>query len=90
MKNNHFPAPSFNHFIQPSPPTIVKLKSLHGILRGQRPQKNSPNPLWLGPHLITSKSSPNLYALPTPINMTTIIRQNTKFPPTARSPRQTC
>ena len=32
---------------------------------------------------------PNLYVLPRPINMTTMIRQNTKFPPTARSPRQT-
>ena len=35
------------------------------------------------------KIPPNLYALPSPINMTTMIRQNTKFPPTARSPRQT-
>ena len=28
----------------------------------------------------------NVYALPSPINMTTMIRQNAKFPPTARSP----
>ena len=54
------------------------------------PHKNDPIPLWLAPNLITSKSLPplNLYALPSRINMTTMIRQNTKFPPTARSPRQ--
>ena len=37
MKNKHFPAPSFNHFTQPSPPTIAKLKSVHSVLRGQLP-----------------------------------------------------
>ena len=37
MKYKHFPGPFFNHFIQPSPPTIVQLKSLHGVLRGQLP-----------------------------------------------------
>ena len=35
MKYKHFPAPFFNHFIQPSPPTIAKLKSLHVVLRRQ-------------------------------------------------------
>ena len=35
MKYEHFSAPFFNHFTQPSPPTIAKLKSLHGALRGQ-------------------------------------------------------
>ena len=30
---------------------------------------------------------PNLYALPSPINMTTMIRQNTKSPLTARFPQ---
>ena len=34
-----------NHFIQPSPPTIAKLKSLHGVLRG----KKGAIPLWLDP-----------------------------------------
>ena len=29
MKYKLFPAPFFNHFIQPSPPPIAKLKSLH-------------------------------------------------------------
>ena len=37
MKYKHFLAPFFKHFIQPSPPTIAKLKSLHGILKGQLP-----------------------------------------------------
>ena len=35
MKYKHFTAPFFNPFIQPSLPTIAKLKSLHGVLRGQ-------------------------------------------------------
>ena len=38
----------------------------------------------------TLKSLPDLYAPPSPINMTTVIRQHTKFPPTATSPRQSC
>ena len=45
--------------------------------------------LWLAPHMMTLKFPPNLYALPGPINMTTMIRQHTKFPPTASSPRKT-
>ena len=36
MKYKHFPTPFFNHFIQLSP-TIAKLQSLHGVLRGQLP-----------------------------------------------------
>ena len=35
MKYKHFTALFFKHFIQPSPPTVEKLKSLHGILRDQ-------------------------------------------------------
>ena len=35
MKYKHFPALFFNHIIQPSSPTIAKLNSLHGVLRGQ-------------------------------------------------------
>ena len=38
MKYKLFPAPFFNHFIQPSPPPIAKLKSLHGVLRSELPQ----------------------------------------------------
>ena len=38
MKYKHFPAPSFNHLIQPTP-RIAKLKSLNGVLRGQLPPK---------------------------------------------------
>ena len=30
-------------------------------------------------------SPPNLYALPSPTNMTTVIRENAKFPISARS-----
>ena len=59
MQLNHFPSLFFNHFIQPSYPTIAKLKSLHGVLRGQLPHKNDPIPLCLAPHLITSKSLHN-------------------------------
>ena len=35
MKYKHFLGLFFNHFIQPSCPTIAKVKSLHGVLRGQ-------------------------------------------------------
>ena len=50
------------------------------------PHKNGPIPSWLTPHFITSNPPPNLHALPSPIGMTTMIRQNTKFPPIAWSP----
>ena len=86
MKYKHSPAPFFNHFIPPSPPTVAKLKSLHCVFRGQL---SGPIPLWLASHLIASNPPPNLYALSSPINMTSMIRQNTKFPPAARLPRQT-
>ena len=92
MKYKLFPAPFFNHFIQPSPPPIAKLESLHGVfLRGQFPPiKMVPSLCSLpSPHIITSKSPPNIYALPSPINMGTMIRQHAKFPHTARFPRQT-
>ena len=58
MKYKSFPAPFFNHFIQPSPPPIAKLKSLHGVSSGQRPHKNSPIPLWVAPHMVTEISPP--------------------------------
>ena len=52
--------------------------------------KNGLIPLWFASHLITSTPPLlKLYALPSPINMTTMIKQNTKFPPTARSLGQT-
>ena len=35
MNYKLFLALFFNHFIQPSPPPIAKLKSLHRVLRGQ-------------------------------------------------------
>ena len=56
MQYKSFPAPFFNHFIQPSPPPIAKLKSLHGVSSGQRPHKNSPIPLWVAPHMVTEIS----------------------------------
>ena len=37
MKFKLFPAPFFNDLFQPSSPPIAKLKSLHGVLRGQLP-----------------------------------------------------
>ena len=37
MKYKYFPAPFLKYFIQTSPPAIAKLKSLHGVLRGQLP-----------------------------------------------------
>ena len=83
MKYKLFPAQFFYQFMQPSPPPIVKLKYLNDVMRGQH--KNGPMPLKLAPpHMITSKSLPNLHALRSPINMITMIRQHKKFPPTAR------
>ena len=35
MKYKLFPFPFFNHFIEPIPLPIAKLKSLHGASRGQ-------------------------------------------------------
>ena len=91
MKYKCYRAPFFNHFIQPSPTPIAKLKSLHGVLSCQLPPSlcSLPIPTSL---MITTKSSPrllNLYALPSPRNIATMITQHTKFSPTARSPRQT-
>ena len=53
MKYKYFPASFFNHFIQPSPPAIAKLKSLHGVLRVTLPHENGRIPLWIAPRLIT-------------------------------------
>ena len=44
--------------MQPSPLPIAKLKSLHGVLRGQLPHENGPISLWLAPHIMTLKSPP--------------------------------
>ena len=49
MENKLFTAPFFNHFIQPSPLPIAKLKSLHGVLRGQLPPRNVSNPFVVCP-----------------------------------------
>ena len=53
-----FRAPFFSHFIQPSPLPIVKLKSLHGVSKGQLPHKNGPIYLWLATHTMTLKFPP--------------------------------
>ena len=69
------------------PPPTAKLKYLHGVLRGQLPPiKNGPMTLWLAHFTLTLKSPPNLHALPSPINIATIITQSTKFLSTAISP----
>ena len=47
MKYKLFPAQFFYHFMQPSPPPIVKLKYLNDVMRGQH--KNGPIPLKLAP-----------------------------------------
>ena len=58
-------------------------------MRGQLPHEIGSIPLWLAPRMMTLKSLPNLNALPGPINITTMIRKHTRFPPTASSLRQT-
>ena len=56
------------------------------------PHKNGSTPFWIAPpsppHIHTHdnfKISPKLYAVPSPINITNMIRQHREFPPTARS-----
>ena len=50
------------------------------------PHKNGPTPFWLAPlspppsHVRTSKSPPNLYALPSHVNMTNMIDNIQSFP----------
>ena len=87
MKYKIFLCPISNHFIQPSPPQLPN-ENIYLVSRGfNSPPKNDPTPLWLVPHMMTLKSFPNLYVPPSPINMTTMIRKYTKFPPSASSPR---
>ena len=83
-----FPTLFFNHFIQPSPPPIFK----RSLERSSAPPKMVPSLCALtkgGTTIDDFKISPNLYALPSPINMTTMIKQHTTFLPTHSSPRQT-
>ena len=80
MKYKLFPTPVFNHFIQPSPP-IAKLKSLHGVLRGQIPPWKWLHSFAACPSYENFKISP-----PSPISIITIIRQHTKFPLRLDSP----
>ena len=92
MKYKLFAAPIFKHFIQSNPPTIVKLKSLDRVWRGQLLHKNGAISFHLAsrPYERTSKSLLTyLHAVPSPINMTNMIRQHTVFFPTAGSPTQT-
>ena len=74
--------------MQTTPPLTAKLKSLHCVSRGQFPIKMVSLLCGLAPN-DDFKITPNLYALPGPINMTNLIRQHPKFPPTASPPRQT-
>ena len=89
MKYKHCPAPFFNHFIEPSPLAIAKLKFLHCVLRCRLLPLKWSHPFVACPPFHDFKIPPSLYALASPINMTTMIRQNTKFPLTARSPTET-
>ena len=58
------------------PSSNSQMKIFTWCLEGSTPPvKNGPNHLWLAPHTMTSKSSPNLYVPPSLINMTTMIRQ---------------
>ena len=63
MKYKLFPAPIFKHFIQSNPPTIVKLKSLDRVSRGQLLHKNGPISFHLASRPYNNfKISPNLSA----------------------------
>ena len=78
----------FNHYSQPTSLSISKLNSLHDVLRGQlHPSKSGPISLWLTPHMMKLKSTHNLYAPPSPINMITMGRQHTTFLLASSSPQ---
>ena len=63
MKYKLFSAPIFKHFIQSNPPTIVKLKSLGRVWRGQLPHKNGDISFHLASRPYDNfKISPNLSA----------------------------
>ena len=83
MKYKSFSAPFFNHFIEPSLPLISKLKSLHGVSKGQLHHKNCPILCRLPPY-DNFKISPDLYGLPSPVKMATMIKQHAKFPPASK------
>ena len=74
-----FSTPFFNHFTQLSPPPITKLKSLHDVFSDQSSDKHYTILLWFAPHMMTLNFSLKLYAPPSFINMTTLIRHHTKF-----------
>ena len=59
MNYKLFLALFFNHFIQPSPPPIAKLKSLHDVLRGQLPPQKWSHPFVACPSHDNSKSPPS-------------------------------
>ena len=44
MKYKLFPAPFFNHFVQPSPAPICQIKTVNGVLRGQLPPQKWSHP----------------------------------------------
>ena len=65
MKYKHFPALFFKHFIQPTPPINAKLKSLHGVLKGQLPHNMVPSHCGLPP--FENFKIPPSYMVPHPI-----------------------
>ena len=73
------PPSFFNHSFQPSPLPIAKLKSLHCVSRGQLPPQKWAHLFVVCHPYVDFKISPNLHALPSPMNMTTMIRQPTNW-----------
>ena len=71
MKYTPFPAPYFNHFIQPSPPIISKLKSLHGIFRNQLSPEKWSQPFVAFPPFDNFKMTPT----PSPCHSTYMLFQ---------------
>ena len=86
MKYKNFSLPHFLPISRISFLVQLQNKNTWCIERLSPPIKNVPILSWLAsspppPHVMTLKSPPNLNAPSGPINITTMIRQHTKFPP---------
>ena len=82
MKYETFSCPISDPFHQTQSSSNCQIRIFTWCLKRSTPaHKNGPIPLWLAPHMMTLKSPFNLYALPSPIKMTAMIRQHTKLRP---------
>ena len=85
-----FPVPLFNHFIQPRPLHSPNKVFTWCFKRSASPIKMLPPFCSLPPHMVTLKPCTNLYAPPSLISMTTMIRQLKKIHTSSSCTQQAC